>query len=274
MAAAISLLATLITLLFAGVILLQCRRRPSVYRLVWAAALVFYGLATAMQFVAEISGWNVAAFRVWYLFGGLLTAAYLGQGTALLVLPRRPARALLWILVLASAYGALRLATLHLSIVEIAPPAGKVTPRADALSGDLRALAALLNIYGTLLLVGGALWSAVLYFDRMLDSRRRAGYRLVANLLIAGGALIVAGAGSLETFGHGEYLYAGEIIGITLVFVGFLCSSEPRRLPFSRPRTTPSGSGSKGPDPAQPHAPPTPARSLRRVSDRVPPVRR
>jgi hypothetical protein len=58
-------------------------RRPELAA--WSAGLVAYALAAgAMAFGAAI-GWNGAAFRVYYLFGGLLTAALLGLGSLLLI---------------------------------------------------------------------------------------------------------------------------------------------------------------------------------------------
>jgi hypothetical protein len=265
------LLASLITYLFAGTVLLQYLHRRRLHTLVWAVALLCYGVATSAQFVAEAYGWSTAAFRIWYLTGGLLTAAFLGQGSALLLLPRRLARALLVLLIAASVVGTYRIAVVGLSTADILPPLGKVTPTAANLPADLRALAVILNIYGTLLLVGGAIWSAVVYVDHMLDRRRRAGYRVLSNLLIAGGAMIVASAGSLEALGHGEFLYLGEIAGISVIFAGFLCSRERMRFPWTRPTAGPA------PVPESPGAAvmagPS-ARSLRRIRDRTTTARR
>jgi hypothetical protein len=271
--AAISLIATLITFLFAGAVLRQYRQRGGTHRLIWSVALFCYGVATAVQFWAEVRGWSIGAFRLWYLAGGLLTAAYLGQGTALLLIPRRLSIALLWLLVGASLWGAFRSATVPLTAAQIAPLPGKISPTATHLPADLRALAALLNIYGTLLLVGGAMWSAIQYVDRALDRRRRAGYRLLSNLLIAGGSLVVASAGSLETFGHGEFLYFGEIAGITIIFVGFLRSRETMRLPFVRhPVPLDAASNPQAPTESGPRT--VQVRSLRRLSDRNGSLRR
>ncbi len=273
MTATVSLLATVITFAFACAVLLQFRRRGGGYRLIWGVALLCYGIATAVQYAAELHGWSTGIFRAWYLSGGLLTAAYLGQGSAFLLLPRRIASGLLLILFAASLWGAFRIATVALTQAEISPLAGKISPSAGNLPADLRALAALLNIYGTLLLVGGAVWSAVAYVDRRLDRRRRAGYRLFSNLLIAGGSLVVASAGSLETLGHGEYLYAGEIVGITIIYLGFLRSREslhwPRRsseLTSTPTRPVETQSRMAGTPGGAAQA----ARSLKRLRDRSP----
>ena len=73
------------------------------------------------------------------------------------------------------------------------------------------------NSVGTLVLVGGALWSAwVFWRKRMMRSR------MVGLLLIAGGALAVAAGGSLTRFGHQQYLYIAMSIGIAIMFWGYL----------------------------------------------------
>jgi len=51
-------------------------------------------------------------------------------------------------------------------------------------------------------------------------------HRVVANALIAAGALIVAGSGSLAGLGRPEYLFVGELSGIVVIFVGFLCGEQ------------------------------------------------
>jgi hypothetical protein len=271
---AVSLIATLITFVFAGLVLRQYLQRPRSYRLVWTAALVCYGAATGVQFIAEIFGWSTASFRLWYLFGGLLTAAYLGQGTAFLLLPRRVASVLLFILCAASLWGAYRTFTVPLGYAEIRPPAGKISPNATLLTADLRALAALMNVYGTLLLVGGAVWSVCVYMDRMLDRRRRAAYRLVSNILIAAGSLIVASAGSLETFGHGEYLYAGEIFGISIIFLGFLRSRESMKFPIRWTKSPANEAGDTRTSPIATDPDLKSFQSLKRLSDRTGATRR
>lgn len=275
MATAVSLLASIITFVFAGAVMAQYIERPRPYKLIWAIALLTYGAATVAQVAAEVGGWSVFGFRVWYLSGGLLTAAYLGQGTAMLLLPKRLANTLLALLLALTVICIVRSFQAPITLQQILPPVGKISPKATSLPADLRLLAALLNIYGTLLLIGGALWSAVVYLDRRLDRRRSAGYRALSTLLIAAGSLIVASAGSLEALGRGEFLYAGEIAGITIIFLGFLRAKETMGLPV------PAIHGRHGlapPPAAALQLPETPAqtevRHLHRVIDRTPRARR
>ena len=52
--------------------------------LAWAAALFAYAVAAAALAWGAAHGWDARAFRVYYLFGGLLTAPLLGAGSLLL----------------------------------------------------------------------------------------------------------------------------------------------------------------------------------------------
>jgi hypothetical protein len=63
----------------------------------WAAALGSYALSSGALAWGAAAGWNGPAFRVYYLFGGLLTAPLLGAGSLLLAGRRWAApAALIW----------------------------------------------------------------------------------------------------------------------------------------------------------------------------------
>jgi hypothetical protein len=61
----------------------RTRRRPELAA--WAAGLAAYALAAGALAWGAAAGWSEASFRVYYLGGGLLTAALLGAGSLLLV---------------------------------------------------------------------------------------------------------------------------------------------------------------------------------------------
>ena len=65
------------------------------------------------------------------------------------------------------------------------------------------------ELFGTLFLVGGSLYSI---------ARRR---RVRANLWIGGGALVVALATGLSRADSYSLVYAGQLLGIALMFSGF-----------------------------------------------------
>jgi hypothetical protein len=57
----------------------RARRRPELA--LWALSLGAYALAAAALAWGAAAGWDARAFRAYYLFGGLLTAALLGAGS-------------------------------------------------------------------------------------------------------------------------------------------------------------------------------------------------
>ena len=59
----------------------RARRRPEL--LAWAASLASFAAASGALAWAAAAGWDDRVFRVYYLFGGLLTAALLGAGSLL-----------------------------------------------------------------------------------------------------------------------------------------------------------------------------------------------
>jgi hypothetical protein len=77
--------AAVLTLRLGGLLATRWRatRRPELAA--WSAGLVAYALASGAMAFGAAAGWNEAAFRVYYLFGGLLTAALLGLGSLLLI---------------------------------------------------------------------------------------------------------------------------------------------------------------------------------------------
>jgi hypothetical protein len=84
-------------------------------------------------------------------------------------------------------------------------------------SGPTILLTILLNLYGTLGLVGGALYSAYLFWRKRVLANR-----LVGNILIAAGALMPATAGTFVQAGLVDWLYISELLGAILMFAGFI----------------------------------------------------
>jgi hypothetical protein len=76
--------AALLALRLGGALAGRWRARGAPELAAWSAALVSYAVASAALAWGAAAGWDGAAFRVYYLFGGLLTAALLGLGSLLL----------------------------------------------------------------------------------------------------------------------------------------------------------------------------------------------
>jgi len=76
--------AALIAFRLAGRVARRWRTRRAPELLAWSAALFAYAVAAAALAWGAAHGWDARAFRVYYLFGGLLTAPLLGAGSLLL----------------------------------------------------------------------------------------------------------------------------------------------------------------------------------------------
>ena len=75
--------AALVSLRLASDLVRRARRKRSPELTAWAASLVAYAAASAALAAGAAGGWHDATFRVYYLFGGLLTAPLLGIGSLL-----------------------------------------------------------------------------------------------------------------------------------------------------------------------------------------------
>jgi len=149
-------------------------------------------------------------------------------------------------------------------------------PVGDLFTPELRLLTPFMNITGTFALVLGALFSAYVFMPKRrvlnysLDAgqtgdsflfnlfiapvaitvnffaslpgavralvSRRIHSRVPATLFIALGALVVGGADTLARLGSTDYFQLGKLVGVTLLFLGFLVSIEvfrEIRIPFT-----------------------------------------
>lgn len=240
---ALSLAGTLISLVFAAVVYRQFTNRLRPYQLVWSLALLIFGLGTFCQFVAELHGWSAPIYRIWYYTGAMLAAAYFGQGTVYLIAPRPLAHGSLAVLIALSLEG--------LALVLSVPVDMTSALSNGAVTGDGFPLFMLfflipLNTYGTIALVGGALWSVFKFW------RSRAfGRRALGTLLIAIGGLTVALGGTAERFGIPGLLYVTEMIGVAIIFVGYLQTVAPSHRPAAQASPAPAGHAPAQPSSAQ-----------------------
>lgn len=224
----ISILSTVVTFLFAAAVFNRYRQRGGTHLLLWGAGLVFYGLGTLSEAVL-IFAFHGLLLKIWYLSGAMLTAAWLGQGTVhLLVRKRGVAMALTGLLAVISllAAGLVLAAPLNPGVpYNTALPASAQYKALLTRSGAITLLTILLNIYGTLTLVGGALYSAWLFWRKKVLANR-----LIGNILIATGALMPAMGGSLLKAGLGDWLYLSEFVGVILMYAGFIQASARQEV--------------------------------------------
>src|SRR5919108_725528 len=80
MEALLAFAAALLALRLAGALAGRWRARRAPELLAWAASLAAFAAASGALAWGAAAGWDDRAFRAFYLFGGLLTAALLGAG--------------------------------------------------------------------------------------------------------------------------------------------------------------------------------------------------
>lgn len=55
----------------------------------WVFGLAFFGIAAGTELLGNAFGWNDLLYRLWYLFGAIMVAAYLGAGEVYLLASSR-----------------------------------------------------------------------------------------------------------------------------------------------------------------------------------------
>lgn len=227
----VGFLTALVSGVFAYLVLNRYRLRGGTHLLMWGLGLVLYFIGGLTETMLNF-GWNELAFRLWYWSGALMVAPVLGQGT-LHLLMRRPYVAN----VLSIVVGIVAFVSL-VWMLSVPLDASKFVPGGDVgkfLTESYRAilpdtpvrriLPPVLNTYGTLLLVGGAVYSAYLFLRKQIMPNR-----VLGNLFIAIGGLLPALGGTIvklaETFPAlsevGSVLkYLGIFLGAVCLFIGF-----------------------------------------------------
>src|SRR5829696_6191520 len=221
-------LSTIVTFIFTVAVYNRYRQRGGIHLLLWAFGLLLYGIGTLSEVILGIT-FNAFVLKIWYLTGAMLTAAWLGMGTVhLLIRKGNAAQVITWVLAGISilAFILIVIAPVTSTAYDVTRPVSEQYKDIFSRNGLIILLTILLNIYGTLTLVGGAIYSAFLFWRKKILVNRMFG-----NILIAAGALSPAMGGSFLRAGLTDLLYLSELIGAILMFIGFLIatsrSSEP-----------------------------------------------
>lgn len=228
MAVIFSLLATLVSAILAVQVGRQFWKRRHPYQLLWATALLLFAIGAGCQLMAELVGWSSPLYRLWYLTGAILMAAYLGQGTVYLQARRPLAHLIMAILLVASVVATVMV---FRAPVDLDQALTSVSVSGQGMPRAVRLLTPFFNIFGTVTLVGGALRSSWHFLWHGGSNQRALGTGL-----IAAGALIVATGGTLARFSIPEALYITELVGVAVIFAGFLLTNRPSPAPNLSPQ--------------------------------------
>lgn len=234
----IPFISSIVSLVFAVLIFKRYADRRGTHLLIWGIGMVFYGIGGFCEAYFGAFGWHPLIFRLWYLFGAILVAAWLGQGTVYLLAKRNWAIALTALLVLGSIYAAFRVFTAELdpSLMTSSVHTGSELSGHAIVTSGVRTLTPIFNLYGTVTLVGGAVYSAYIFWRKRILLHRTLG-----NLMIAVGALAPAFGGAFSRFGIPGALYLGELFGAILLFAGFVRATSPMKNTGHKPAPTPAG---------------------------------
>jgi len=215
---------SVVSFVFAYFVFKRYAVKKGAHLLLWGIGMVFYGIGGFCEGFYGAFGWNPVIYRLWYLFGAILVAAWLGQGTVYLLAKKRWANILMVILVIGSLYGAYMVfnAELDPALLTTSLHTGSELSGHAIITDGVRSLTPIFNLYGTVFLVGGAVYSAWIFFRKRVLL-----HRTIGNILIAVGAIAPAFGGAFSRMGVPAALYIGELVGAILMFIGFRRATTP-----------------------------------------------
>ena len=174
-----------------GLRFVQSRR---IALLAWAIGLAMFTIAALAGALAQGGGATETEYRLFYLFGGILNVAWLALVVLLTVVS---------------------IVAVFMSPVNLQVALNSGRGFAD---GSLpRILAAVGSGVGSLVLIGGALWSAWQF-----ATKRHNGRRALSNVVIAIGVIIVAAGGTVTFTGANGILEYTNLAGLAVMFAGFV----------------------------------------------------
>jgi hypothetical protein len=222
----LSFVATVIMFTFSAIVLYRFVQRRQLHNLFWGIGLLMFGIGTFAEAYLALA-WSDLLFRSWYVFGAMLNAGWLGHGS-LTLLARRPwLRYLTLALVVLSLIGLVAVFTQSINSAAFTTTQPVSAQYKDILpKGGVRLLTPLFNVYGTIFLIGGAVYSAYLLWRKQTSPNRMFG-----NVLAAAGALVIASAGTLTRLFFGGFLTVSELAAAVLMFAGFMLASAPVTAP-------------------------------------------
>lgn len=170
-----------------------------------------FAAAAVAGALARTGGATETEYRVFYLFGAILNVAWLAQGTLYLLAPRI-ARWSVWAVIALTLVAAVAVFTSPVNL-----GAAVDTGRGFETAPLPRILAGIGSGIGSIILIGGALWSAWVFLRRRHEGRRALG-----NVIIAVGVLVAAAGGTAAFTGASGVVEWTNFAGVTLIFIGFL----------------------------------------------------
>ena len=253
---ALSVAATLVALAAALATFDRWLVRRRSHEIAWASAFALFTVASAALALGAGTGWNGALFRTFYLFGAILNVPVLALGTVLLLGSERARRVTTWVVVGFCLFSA--------GVMTATPftgglPVDRLARGSEILPALPRILAAVASSLATLVVVGGAVRSAIRLragSPPRANSGEADGRRAVGNVLIAIGVLLTGASGLANSVLGDMGAFALFLaIGVSVILTGYLvitsgggaaATSLPDDSNRSAERTQERSSGSGG----------------------------
>lgn len=216
---AFPLVTALVSVLCAGTVARDALRRPRPDKVIWAVAFLLFAIAAGTDAAGRELGWSVLLARMYYSTGPALVVAFLAIGQLYLLFPHAMRRFGTGATLLISVFWVSMVYNAWIDQGRLPTEGWEAIERGPAMVGITVAI----NSVGTLIIVGGTLWS-VWRFVRRGDSRDKA----IGCSLIAAGTIVVALGGTLTRLGHYEYLYIAMSVGVALIYLGVLAGRSLR----------------------------------------------
>jgi hypothetical protein len=80
---------SVLSFLFAALLVDQWRERRRPYQAVWAIGMLWYGVSAGTEWIGGAFGWSETLYKAWYLIGAVWVAGWLGLGTVYLLAKTR-----------------------------------------------------------------------------------------------------------------------------------------------------------------------------------------
>ena len=221
--------ATALCVALAWQMLRRFAARLRVHELVWGVTFLAFGLAAGAEAYGSLFGWTPGLVRLYYLNGALLPVGFLALGTLVLLVPRPIALVALGVVLVQSLFAVFLVLRAGVD-PEVVKVAGWSAMSRD---GPVRALTLTINVLGTIVVLIGTFGSAYAQWSRGQDSRA------LGVFLIGAGTLIVASGASFTRYGH-HFLYGPMVVGLLVIFMGYLRVTAPAapRLVTERDQTS------------------------------------
>jgi hypothetical protein len=179
---------------------------------VWAFALAQFALASFALFLGVAFGWTVWLYLIFYLFGAVVNVGWLALGTIRLFAGRYWSEVATGVLIVASLLAVYAITTTPLVPGAVHALRTSTIPEPKTIvRPGVRIFAIVFSIGGSVVVLGGLLWSLI--------ARRRHAQGMA---LLAAGVVVVGVAGELAHVGLVAAFSALLAAGIAIMYAGFL----------------------------------------------------